>query len=88
MNTEEFCIEFQKIFGQYRSKRMKRCQGGKIETKKRRVFSEISKLDENYQYGFESLPIGVFKKELSVSMNMWNKSIKSINPNAKLAQFL
>ena len=65
-----------------------RCLDGKIEATKRRVFSEISKLDENYQYGFESLPIGVFKKELSVSMNILNKSIKSINPNAKLAQFL
>ena len=61
---------------------------GKIEAKKRRVFSEIYKLDENYQYRFESLPIGVFKKELSVSMNLLNKSIKSINPNAKLEQFL
>ena len=26
MNTEKFCVEFEKIFGQCKSKRMKRCQ--------------------------------------------------------------
>ena len=26
MNTETFCVEFEKIFGQYKSKRIKRCQ--------------------------------------------------------------
>ena len=26
MDTEEFCVEFQKMFGQYKSKRIKMCQ--------------------------------------------------------------
>ena len=58
---------------------------GEIEAKKRRVFSKIFKLDKNNQYGLamtKPLPIGIFKKELSVIMNILNKSIKSFNPNA------
>ena len=38
---------------------------GQTEVKKRRVFSEIFRLDENNQYGFammKHLPIGIFKK--------------------------
>ena len=26
MNTDKFCVEFEKIFDQYKSKRIKRCQ--------------------------------------------------------------
>ena len=58
---------------------------GEIEAKKRRVFSKIFKLDKNNQYRLamtKPLPIGIFKKELSVIMNILNKSIKSFNPNA------
>ena len=46
------------------------------------VFSKIFKLDENNEYRFvmtKPLPIGIFKKEPSVSMD---KSIENFDPNA------
>ena len=58
-----------------------------IKAKKRRVLSKIFKLYENNQYGFamtKPLPTGIFKKELFVSLNILNKSIKNFNPNAKI----
>ena len=51
------------------------------------MLSKIFKLYENNQYGFamtKPLPIGIFKKELFVSLNILNKSIKNFNPNAKI----
>ena len=52
---------------------------GEAEVKKLRVFSKMFELDENNQYGFamaKPLPIGIFKKGPSVSMNILNKSIE------------
>ena len=51
------------------------------------MLSKIFKLYENNQYGFamtKPLPIGIFKKELFVSLNILNKSIKNFNPSAKI----
>ena len=50
------------------------------------VFSKIFKLDENNEYRFamtKPLPIGIFKKEPSVSMD---KSIGNFDPNAKIGE--
>ena len=57
--------------------------------KKRRVFSKIFKLDENNQYGCsmsKPLPVGIFKKEPSVSIEILNKSIENFDPSAKIGE--
>ena len=62
---------------------------GQTEVKKRRVFSEIFRLDENNQYGFammKPIPIGIFKKEPSLSMDILNKSIGHFDPSAKIGE--
>ena len=49
-------------------------------SKQRRVFSKIFKLDENNQYGFamrKPLPIGIFKKKPSVTLELMNKTVKN-----------
>ena len=59
------------------------------QSKKRKVFSKIFKLDENNQYGFamaKPLPIGVFKKEPHIDMDILHEAIKNFNPNAKIGE--
>ena len=62
---------------------------GETVVKKRRMFSKIFKLDENNQYGFamaKPFPIGIFKKEPSVTMDVFNKSIDNFDPNAEICE--
>ena len=62
---------------------------GETVVKKRRMFSKIFKLDENNQYGFamaKPFPIGIFKKEPSVTMDVFNKSIENFDPNAEICE--
>ena len=57
------------------------------ESHMRRVFSKIFKLDENNQYGFamaKPLPIGIFKREKEVSMDILNNSISNFDLNYKI----
>ena len=60
---------------------------GEESSKKRRVFSEVFKLDENNQYGFamtKPLPIGIFKKHSDPNMETLENSLKNFDPNAKI----
>ena len=53
------------------------------------MFSKIFKLDENNQYGFamtKLLPVGILKKEPSVSMDILNKSIENFVPKSKIGE--
>ena len=53
------------------------------------MFSKLFKLDENNQYGFamtKPLPIGIFKKEPSVSNDILIKSIENFDLNAKIGE--
>ena len=53
------------------------------------MFSKIFKIDENNQYGSamtKPRPIGIFKEEPSVSIDILNKSIKNFHPNAKIGE--
>ena len=62
---------------------------GASKSYKRRVFSKIFKLDENNQYGFtrtKPLPIGIFKREKKVSMDILNNSISNFDPNSKIGE--
>ena len=50
---------------------------------------KIFKLDENNQYGFamrKPLPIGIFKKEEHVYIEILNDSIGNFDPNAKIEE--
>ena len=61
------------------------------ERKGRRVFSKIFKLDENNQYGFamtKPLPIGTFKREKEVNMEILNDAIENFDPSAKVGKIL
>ena len=65
------------------------CLDGEEKSCKRRIFSKIFKLNENNQYGFamtKPLPIGIFKKEAYVDMEVLNKSIANFDPNAKIGE--
>ena len=56
---------------------------GEEKSEQRRVFSKIFKLDENNQYGFaitKPLPIGIFNKKPSVTLELMNKIVKNNNP--------
>ena len=62
---------------------------GEDQSKKRKVFSKLFKLDENSQYGFamsRPLLIGIFKKEAHVDMDILNNSTKNFDPNAKIGE--
>ena len=64
---------------------------GETEVKKRRVFSKIFKLDENNQHGCamtKPFSVGIFKQEISVSMEILNKSIENFDPKAKIGEIL
>ena len=55
----------------------------------RRVFSKIFKLDENSQYEFamtKPLPIGIFKQENEVNIEILNNSIANFNPDSKIGE--
>ena len=60
---------------------------GEDQSKKEGFFSKIFILDENNQYGFamtKPLPIGVFKKEEHLDMDILNNSVKHFDPKAKV----
>ena len=62
---------------------------GEESSKKRRVFSEVFKLDENNQYGFtmtKPLPILIFKKQSNPNMETLENSLKNFSPNAKIGE--
>ena len=58
-------------------------------SKKRRVFNKVFKLDENNQYGFamtKALPIDIFKKQSDPNMETVENSLKNFDPNAKIGE--
>ena len=62
---------------------------GEGKNSKRRIFSKIFKLDENNQYGFAMTkppPIGIFKKEEHVDIEILNVSIANFDVNAKIGE--
>ena len=62
---------------------------GEQESKGRRIFSKIFKLDENNQYGFpmtKPLPIGTFKKEKEANAEILNEAIENFDPNGKVGK--
>lgn len=83
----------QKLYDIFKQENLKSCNrpicslplDGEEESKKRRVFSKIFKLNENNQYGFamtKRLPISIFKKEPHVDMDTLNRSVENFDPNA------
>ena len=65
------------------------CLNEEEKSSKRRIFPKIFKLDENNQYGFamrKPLPIGIFKKEEHVYIEILNDSIGNFDPNAKTGE--
>ena len=66
------------------------CLNGKEKSSKRRIISKIFiKLDENNQYALtmmKPLPIGVFKKEEHVDIEILNASIANFDLNAKIGE--
>ena len=59
------------------------------ESKGRRIFSKIFKLDENNQYGFamtKPLPTGTFESEKEANMEILNEAIENFDPNAKVGK--
>ena len=84
----------QKLYDLFKQKDLNSCNkpiyilrlDGEEESKKRRVFSKIFKLDKNNQYGFtmtKPLLISIFKKEHHVDMDTLNRSIENFGPNAR-----
>ena len=62
---------------------------GEYQSKKRRIFSKIFKLDENNRCGFtmaKPRPIGTFKKEPQASMEILTKSLENFDPNAEVGK--
>ena len=62
---------------------------GEDQSKKRKVFSKIFKLDVNNQYTFamtNPLPIETFKKEPQASIEILTKSHENFNPNAEVGE--
>ena len=62
---------------------------GEQESKGRRVFRKIFKLDENNQYGFamtKTFPIETFKKEKEAKMEILNEAIENFHSNAKVVK--
>ena len=65
------------------------CLNVREKSSKRRIFSKILKLDENNQYALammKPLPIGIFKKEEHVDIEILNASIANFDLNAKTAE--
>ena len=59
------------------------------ESKGRRIFSKIFKLDENNQHGFamtKPLPTGTFESEKEANMEILNEAIENFEPNAKVGK--
>ena len=84
-----------KLYSLWKEEDLKNCDkpiynvrlDGEESSKKRRVFSEVFKLDENNQYGFamtKPLPIGIFKKHSDPNMETLENSLKNFDPNAKI----
>ena len=59
------------------------------ESKGRRIFSKIFKLDENNQHGFamtKPLPTGTFESEKEANMEILNEAIENFDPKAKVGK--
>ena len=59
------------------------------ESKGRRIFSKIFKLDENNQHGFamtKPLPTGTFEIEKEANMEILNEAIENFDPSAKVGK--
>ena len=64
---------------------------GEETSQARRVFLKIFKFDENNQYGFamtKPLPIGIFKKKESATLEIMNEIVKKYDPNVKIHHIL
>ena len=64
---------------------------GEETSQARRVFLKIFKLDENNPYGFamiKPLPIGIFKKKDSATLEIMNEVVKNYDPNDKIRHIL